>query len=78
MNTKFLQLALNANLINYVDHETPRHYFIDGWADIEQVEEFAKLIIQEVISTFYDEMQYNFSSSLAKEITDSVKKQYKL
>ena len=47
MNTKFLQLALNANLINYVDHETPRHYFIDGWADIEQVEDFYKLVIEE-------------------------------
>ena len=78
MNNNFIKLALNAHLINYVEHETPRHYFIDGNADIEQVEDFAKLIIQEVISTFYDEMQYNFSSSLAKEITDSVKKQYKL
>ena len=78
MNNNFIKLALDAHLINYVEHETPRNYFIDGWADIEQVEEFAKLIIQEVISTFYDEMQYNFSSSLAKEITDSVKKQYKL
>lgn len=78
MNNNFIKLALDAHLINYVDHETPRHYFIDGHADIEQVEDFAELIIQEVISTFYDEIQYNFSSSLAKEITDSVKKQYKL
>ena len=47
MNNNFIKLALNANLINYVDHETPRHYFIDGWADIEQVEDFYKLIVEE-------------------------------
>lgn len=38
MNNNFIKLALNANLINYVDHETPRHYFIDGWADGAEIE----------------------------------------
>ncbi len=65
MNTKFLQLALNANLINYVDHETPRHYFIDGWADIEQVEDFYKLVIEECLSVIERDIQYNQMTLIA-------------
>jgi hypothetical protein len=47
MNTKLLKLALDSGLINYVDHETPRVYFICGHADIEEVEKFAELIVAE-------------------------------
>jgi len=47
MNNKLLKLALDAHLLNYVEHETPRHYFIDGYADTETVQDFAELIIQE-------------------------------
>lgn len=35
---------------------------------------FAELIIQEIISEFYDEIQYNFASGFARRITNSVKK----
>ena len=47
MNIKLLKLALDAHLLNYVEHETPRHYFIDGHADEETVQEFAELIVKE-------------------------------
>lgn len=47
MNNKLIKMALDAHLINYIDHETPRVYFINGHADIEDVEKFAELIIQE-------------------------------
>lgn len=50
MNTKILKLALDANLINYIDHETPRVYFIDGYADIEDLEKFAESIIRECMN----------------------------
>ena len=53
MNKRLLKLALDAHLLNYVEHETPRHYFIDGNADIETVEDFSKLIIQECIEQCY-------------------------
>ena len=46
MNTLITKLALDANLINYIDHETPRVYFIDGHADIEDVNKFASLLIE--------------------------------
>ena len=51
MNDRFIELALDAGLLNYVDHETPRHYFINGHADQEDVEKFAQLIIQECVDT---------------------------
>jgi hypothetical protein len=49
MNDKFIELALDAGLLNYVDHETPRHYFINGHADHEDVETFAELIVRECL-----------------------------
>ena len=47
MNERIEELALDAGLLNYVDNETPRRYFIDGHADLEEVEKFAKLIVRE-------------------------------
>jgi len=49
MNDIFIRLALDAGLLNYVDHETPRHYFINGHAEQEDVEKFAELIITECL-----------------------------
>ena len=49
MNDKFIKLALNAGLLNYVDHETPRRYFVHGHAEQEEVEKFAELIVRECI-----------------------------
>ena len=49
MNQRIIELALDAGLLNYVDNETPRRYFIDGRADLEEVEKFAELIVQECI-----------------------------
>ena len=51
MNERFIKLALDAGLLNYVDHETPRRYFIDGYAEQEDVEKFAQLIVRECIDT---------------------------
>jgi len=49
MNDRFIKLALDAGLLNYVDHETPRHYFINGHAEQEDVETFAQLIVRECL-----------------------------
>ena len=43
------QFALDAGLLNYVDHETPRRYFVHGHAEQEDVEKFAELIVRECI-----------------------------
>jgi len=47
MNQRIEELAADAGLLNYVDNETPRRYFIDGHADLEEVEKFAELIVRE-------------------------------
>ena len=77
MNIKLLKLALNAHLLNYVEHETPRHYFIDGHADTETVEDFAKLLITAVLSDIRSEFLhlYSYSDTLDGIIAD-VKSEY--
>jgi hypothetical protein len=40
-----IRLALDANLLNYVDLETPRRYFIPADAGAEEVEQFAALVV---------------------------------
>lgn len=47
MNEKIINLALDAGLLNYVDNETPKYYFINGHAAVEEVESFAELIIKD-------------------------------
>lgn len=51
MNENFIKMALDAGLLNYVDNETPRRYFINGNADIEEVEDFAKMIVESCIQS---------------------------
>ena len=46
-----IKLALDVGLLNYIDNETPRHYFIDGNAGLEEVIEFAELVIRECMET---------------------------
>jgi hypothetical protein len=41
-----IRLALDAGLLNYVDNETPRRYFIHGHADLEDIQKFAQLIVK--------------------------------
>ena len=47
MNERIEKLALDAGLLNYVDNETPIRFFVDGHADLEEVEKFAQLIVKE-------------------------------
>ena len=63
MNENITYLALKSYLINYVDNETPRNYFINGNADIEEVELFARMIIEEIINLQYED---EFMSTMMK------------
>ena len=47
MNDHIIKLGLESGMLNYVDHETPRHYFLSAHADEECLEKFAELIVQE-------------------------------
>ena len=44
---EIIKLALDVNLLNYIDNETPRHYFIRADADLNTVLEFARLIVND-------------------------------
>lgn len=57
MNDRIKELALDAGLLNYVDHETPRRYFIDGNADQENVEKFAELIMKECVKVMWRQIR---------------------
>ena len=56
MNERILKLALDAGLLNYVDNETPRRYFVHGHADLEEVEKFAELVVKETIDEMITQM----------------------
>lgn len=47
MEEKLIKLALDSGVLNYIDCETPRRYFISGNADLEELTDFAELIIKE-------------------------------
>ena len=47
MNERIIKLGVESGMLNYVDHETPRHYFLCGNADEECLEKFAELIVKE-------------------------------
>jgi hypothetical protein len=47
MNPRIIKLGVESGMLNYVDHETPRHYFLCAHADEECLERFAELIVRE-------------------------------
>ena len=55
MNERIIELAVKSYLLNYVDCETPRHYFVNGHADIGEVIIFAHMIIEEIIKLRYED-----------------------
>lgn len=72
MNKKIHELALDAHLINYIDNETPRRYFVSGNADVEDVQRFAELILRECANVaaehdaldIYEEIREHFGVEL--------------
>jgi hypothetical protein len=51
MNERIIKLGVESGMLNYVEHETPRHYFLCGNADEECLEKFAELIVRECALT---------------------------
>lgn len=47
MNERIRELALKAGLLNSTVAVTPQRYYIDSYADVEEVEEFARLIVKD-------------------------------
>jgi len=55
MNERIIKLGLDSGMLNYVDNETPRHYFLCGNADEKDLEKFAELLLNE----FIDALEYS-------------------
>ena len=49
MNEQIIKIGLESSMLNYVDNETPRHYFLSGHADEQDLAKFAELIVRECI-----------------------------
>ena len=59
MNERIIKLALEAGLLNYVDNETPRHYFVHADIEMEDIEKFARLMISECAYALVDNELYS-------------------
>jgi hypothetical protein len=47
MDNKFYELGCKTGLLNYIDHETPRFYFINANADLDDFDAFCAEITEE-------------------------------
>jgi len=54
MNEQLIKIGLESGMLNYVDNETPRHYFLSGHADEQDLEKFAELIVAECLGIVDD------------------------
>lgn len=76
MNERIQKLALDAGLLNYIDNETPRRYFINGHADLEEVKEFAELIVRECIDKIENESAQYAEPVWAFELVNDIKEHF--
>ena len=60
MNERIIKLGLDSHMLNYIDNETPRRYFLSGHADEDDLKKFAELIIRECaeVAEDYDGAHY--------------------
>ncbi len=52
MNERIIKIGVESSMLNYIDNQTPRHYFLSGFANEEDLELFAELIVKECASIF--------------------------
>lgn len=63
MNDLIRKLALDSHLLNYVDNETPRRYFVSGSAEEEEVQLFALKCIRHAIMILEENMHQEFANN---------------
>ena len=74
MNERIIKLGLESGMLNYVEHETPRHYFLCANADEECLAKFAELVVKECVTVLeqhhpytIDPEAYHYAISLIEE-----------
>ena len=73
MNELIIKLGVESGMLNYVDHETPRHYFLCANADEECLEKFAELIVRECANHCDLLLNHKMSSEWARGTHDCSK-----
>ena len=63
MNDLIRKLALDSHLLNYVDNEAPRRYFVSGNAEEEEVQLFALKCIRHAIMILEENMHEEFANN---------------
>jgi hypothetical protein len=58
MNERIIKLGLESGMLNYVEHETPRHYFLCANADEECLAKFAELIVRECVNVGLEQKKW--------------------
>ena len=60
MNERLIKLGLDSHVLNYIDNETPRRYFLSAHADEDDLQKFAELIVRECaeVAEDYDGAHY--------------------
>ena len=77
-NKIIAHMGVKAGLLNYVDHETPRFYFLSGHATEEDVFTFAEAIIEKCIDIIEDEDDGSVDTKSARLAIISIKKHFGL
>ena len=69
MNERIIKLGLDSHMLNYIDNETPRRYFLSGHADEDDLKKFAELIVRECIFAVEDAggiNKYHYTKAISK------------
>ena len=55
IKSSLIRIGLDSGVLNYIDHETPRQYFVAGWIDEECINDFAKGIVEQCIKIIQEQ-----------------------
>lgn len=55
IKNSLIRIGLDSGVLNYVDHETPRQYFVAGWVDEECINDFAAGIVEQCIKIIQEQ-----------------------
>ena len=77
MNERIIKLGLDSHMLNYIDNETPRRYFLSGHADEDDLQKFAELIVRECAKVCFSiDKEYEGEDVLATWCADGILKHF--
>ena len=76
MNERIIKLGLESGMLNYVDLETPRHYFLCGHADEECLNKFAELIVEDCLFKIRVEAAQYLSPDWRDSLVNNIKEHF--